>query len=108
MNINVKYIANDNFLSKEDVFEVIEIKEFPFNNKCYKLKGLKHWFNINDFIVFEKEKIKMVKLDIIKFNRELSRIYGKGGSPDEMWAKWCELTYVYFEGVGKVEHLQRP
>jgi len=39
--------------------------------------------------------------DITIINRELCRIYVKGGSSDEMWAKWCELTYVYFGGVGK-------
>ena len=58
MNNKVKYIVDDNMLSKEDVFEVIEIKEFPFDNKCYKLKGLKHWFNINDFIVLAKKDNK--------------------------------------------------
>jgi len=55
MSYKVKYIADDNMLSKEDIFEVIEIKEFPFNNKCYKLKGLKHYHNINDFIVLAKK-----------------------------------------------------
>ena len=38
----------------------------------------------------------MAEVDIIKLNRELSEIYGRGGSSDEMWAKWCELTYEYF------------
>ena len=38
----------------------------------------------------------MAEIDIIQINRELSKIYNKGGNADEMWAKWCELTEEYF------------